>query len=409
MPNATIPELGVVNKIVLQVIDVHGNTTSRHFDIDITPLLPSSKVVSIPDENLAAAVREELGLASGAPITNLDMLRLSELRAVGRQITNLTGLEHAIYLRYLKLLDNQINDLTVISQLPSLRELDIGGNKIRDITPLKVLTDLRALLLWNNSISDIAVLTSLPSLDALSIGDNPIRDIRPVWELTQVRYLSLSSLEIRDLSPLTKFTNLSQLTLGHNQVSDITPLAGLTGLTELNLNNNQISDVTPLTALINLRMLNLVQNPIKVKDRKPLFALLEKNPDVKIFLKHGGEPLPVTLFHFRAELTDAGTVLKWITESELDNAGFYIYRSETKEGEFKVVNPTLIQGAGTTNERNEYAWTDTTAKPNTVYYYRIEDVSHAGVRKQLVTGRMRGFVSATGKLTTKWADLKAQD
>ena len=111
-------------------------------------------------------------------------------------------------------------------------------------------------------------------------------------------------------------------------------------------------------------------------------------------------------FHFRAELTDAGVVLKWTTESELDNAGFYIYRSDTKDGEFKVVNPTMVQGAGTTSERNEYTWTDTTAKPNTVYYYQIGDVSHAGVRKRLATVPLKGLVSASGKLLTRWADLK---
>ena len=135
---------------------------------------------------------------------------------------------------------------------------------------------------------------------------------------------------------------------------------------------------------------------------------MEKNPDVKIYLKYGGEPLPVTLSYFRAEHTDTGVVLKWTTESEVDNAGFYIYRSATKDGEFKVVNPTMIQGAGTTGERNAYTWTDTTAKPNTMYFYQIEDVSHAGVRKQLATVRLRGLVSAKGKLTTRWADLKMQ-
>ena len=84
-------------------------------------------------------------------------------------------------------------------------------------------------------------------------------------------------------------------------------------------------------------------------------------------------------------------------------------RSQEKNGKFKVLNSKLIQGAGTTGERNTYIWTDTTAKPNTVYYYRIEDVSHAGVRKQLATVRLKGFVSATGKLTTSWADLKIQE
>ena len=118
-----------------------------------------------------------------------------------------------------------------------------------------------------------------------------------------------------------------------------------------------------------------------------------------------GGVLPVDLSYFRAERTDAGVVVKWTTESELDNAGFNILRGETKNGTFKVVNRTLIQGAGTTSERTEYAWKDTTAKPNIAYYYRIEDVSHAGVRKQLATVRLRGLVSARDKLTT-WANLK---
>ena len=121
------------------------------------------------------------------------------------------------------------------------------------------------------------------------------------------------------------------------------------------------------------------------------------------------EPVPVTLSHFRAERTDTGVFLKWTTESELDNAGFYILRSKTKNGTFKAVNPTLIQGAGTTSERHTYTWTDTTAKPNVAYYYRIEDISHAGVPKQLATVRMRGLVSASGKLTTMWANLKVQN
>ncbi len=121
-----------------------------------------------------------------------------------------------------------------------------------------------------------------------------------------------------------------------------------------------------------------------------------------------GGVLPVTLSYFRAEHTAKGVMIKWTTESEIDNAGFYIYRSPTKDGEFKVVNSTLIQGAGTTGERNTYTWTDTTAKPNVVYYYRIEDVSYAGDRKQLATVRMKGHVSAGGKLIQTWGDLKTK-
>ena len=118
--------------------------------------------------------------------------------------------------------------------------------------------------------------------------------------------------------------------------------------------------------------------------------------------------LPVSLSSFRAEKTLAGILLKWTTESELDNAGFNILRSRTQTGEFKQINTKLIKGAGTTGERNTYTWTDTTATPNTVYYYRIEDVSHAGARQQLATVRLKGLVSAKDKLITQWSQLKSK-
>ena len=120
-----------------------------------------------------------------------------------------------------------------------------------------------------------------------------------------------------------------------------------------------------------------------------------------------GGALPVQLSQFRPDLTETDTVvIQWMTESEMDNAGFNILRSQTRTGEFKVINAQLIPGAGTTAERNTYTWTDTTAKPNVAYYYQIEDVSFDGERQTLATVRLRGLVSVKGKLTTQWGELK---
>ena len=122
-----------------------------------------------------------------------------------------------------------------------------------------------------------------------------------------------------------------------------------------------------------------------------------------------GSPLPVELSSFRPKRTEIGTVtISWSTESELNNAGFNILRSETRDGVFQIINPTLIPGAGTTSERQRYDFTDTTAKQNVVYYYQIEDVSLDGVRQTLVTARLKGQVSASDKLTTTWGNLKTQ-
>ena len=120
-----------------------------------------------------------------------------------------------------------------------------------------------------------------------------------------------------------------------------------------------------------------------------------------------GEALPVTLSSFRAQLNKNGKIiLSWITESEIDNAGFNILRSQSKQGPFVRGNSKLIQGAGTTGKRSSYTWTDTTAKPDVAYYYRIEDVSFSGFRNQLATVRTRGHVFASGRFITKWGDLK---
>ena len=124
-----------------------------------------------------------------------------------------------------------------------------------------------------------------------------------------------------------------------------------------------------------------------------------------------GGPLPVSLSKFRpVRNQETGHVdITWITESELNNAGFNILRSEAKTGEYKVINVKgIIAGHGTTSEKHVYTFTDTTAKPNVVYYYQIEDVSVNGLRTTLTTTHLRGHVGAAGKLTTTWGDLKLQ-
>ena len=117
-------------------------------------------------------------------------------------------------------------------------------------------------------------------------------------------------------------------------------------------------------------------------------------------------PLPVSLSYFRPTLENGEIVIRWTTESELDNAGFNILRSDSKDGEFKQVNSELVQGAGTTGERNTYKWVDETAKLGVVYYYQIEDVSFAGEHQTLTTTKLKGLISAGNKRTLIWGELK---
>ena len=122
-----------------------------------------------------------------------------------------------------------------------------------------------------------------------------------------------------------------------------------------------------------------------------------------------GGVLPVELSHFRpARDTQTGAVvITWSTQSELNNAGFFIKRSQQRDGEFTVINAAMIPGAGTTSEKQFYTYTDTTAYPNVVYYYQIEEVSLDGNRQTLTRAvRLKGHVSVAGKATTTWGELK---
>ena len=120
-----------------------------------------------------------------------------------------------------------------------------------------------------------------------------------------------------------------------------------------------------------------------------------------------GGALPVELSSFNVGLTDEGAVvLTWTTESEVDNAGFNLRRSEQRASGFKLINAALIAGAGTTGERQTYTFTDTSAKPGVEYYYQIEEVAFDGKREMLVTRLLPGPVSAANRMLTTFGEVK---
>ena len=122
-----------------------------------------------------------------------------------------------------------------------------------------------------------------------------------------------------------------------------------------------------------------------------------------------GGALPVELSSFSMTRTEAGAVvLTWTTESEVDNAGFNLRRSEKRASGFTLLNPALIAGAGTTGERQTYTFTDTSAKPGIEYYYQIEEVAFDGKPETLVTRLLPGPVSAANRMLTTFGEMKRQ-
>ena len=266
-----------------------------------------AQTVRMPDANLAAVVRDALGLARGAPITRQAMQRLTFLdaqsykvrEATGQegQIENITGLEQAGQLKRLWLGGNRIRDIRLLSRLTQLEELSIWYNQISDIGPLAGLKQLRVLEISDNPINDFSPLGGLARLQRLGISvqrindlrrhvdltrlqslrlygsGNQIEDLHLLANLTQLTNLSISDAQLRDLSFLERLTQLEELDFFENKISDLKPLANLTQLEGLGLYANEISDLKPLANLTQLRWLDLGWN--QISDLKPLAGLTQ--------------------------------------------------------------------------------------------------------------------------------------
>ncbi len=247
--------------VTLSVVDATGHLSWEDYPIDMNVLLRTSRVVSIPDVNLAAAIRNELGLSGRTRITHLDMLSLTGLNAAHKQIVQLDGLEHAKNLKRLSLGFNQITDLSPLAQLRGLEELSLAYNPVEDLTLITGLTQLRSLEVrgYNirNATLDLNLFKAFPDLVVLNIGANGITDITPLAHLKRLRYFAASGNQIQDITTLAQMPNLVALELWDNSVRDLTPLKGLIHLERLGLPGNPITDLTPISGLKRLKDLDI--------------------------------------------------------------------------------------------------------------------------------------------------------
>jgi hypothetical protein len=77
--------------------------------------------------------------------------------------------------------------------------------------------------------------------------------------------------------------------------------------------------------------------------------------------------------------SQSGTVVvEWTTESEVNLAGFNIYRSESPDGPYAKLNDSLIPAAPDPIAGGSYSYTDATAESGVTYYYQLEDVELDG-------------------------------
>lgn len=130
--------------------------------------------------------------------------------------------------------------------------------------------------------------------------------------------------------------------------------------------------------------------PIRCSDRDSLSGVMQR-------VEMTNRVNPVELSHFSGLAKPGAIRLTWLTESETDNLGFNVWRSEESDGGYRQINDSMIPGAGNSQDPHTYEFEDGEVKPAVTYYYKLEDVDYSGNRQShgpyrvVASGQPAGF------------------
>lgn len=103
----------------------------------------------------------------------------------------------------------------------------------------------------------------------------------------------------------------------------------------------------------------------------------------------------VELATFETATNPKEVKIHWTTASEIDNAGFNLYRSESEHGEYIRINDTLIPAEGSPIQGASYEFVDKDVRNRRIYYYKLEDIDIYG------SSTFHGPASATPRVLSR--------
>jgi formylglycine-generating enzyme required for sulfatase activity len=246
-------------------------------------LSAGAQEVSIPDPGLNAAIREALQKPNG-PLTESDLLSLTNLSAGLRNISSVEGLESARNLRILDLDNNSITNFTIASVLTNLSILDLFNNHLGSfvlsnaspsITIIDIalnslvqcslpdgLTNLDTLFLQGNALANFNLPARLTRLTQLDLSDNSLTSLALRADMSNLRSVDTSFNQLTNLTLQPNLRRLVSLTLDFNPLQTLSLPSGLTNLSEFFARDNQLTNLTFPADMTNLSFVDIADNQL---------------------------------------------------------------------------------------------------------------------------------------------------
>ncbi len=71
-------------------------------------------------------------------------------------------------------------------------------------------------------------------------------------------------------------------------------------------------------------------------------------------------------------------IITWSTESEVETAGFHVYRANQEDGPYEKVTKNLIESKGDPFTGGEYEFRDPNVEAGLTYFYQLEELETTG-------------------------------
>lgn len=225
------------------------------------PKLALAQEVTIPDPGLNAAIRDALQKPNG-PLTEQDLLTLTNLSALSRHVQSIAGLEAAQNLVALDLEDNQIASLDFPTNLTRLVTLDLSENQFSNLALPGGLTNLTKLRLEVGALTNLTLPAGLTALSELRLGFNQLTQLVLPPDLTNLTVLSAYQNHLTNVTLPAHLENLNWLDVSGNEFASLALPAGLTNLIFLNVGQNLLPHFSVPADLANLMSLRLDGNQL---------------------------------------------------------------------------------------------------------------------------------------------------
>ena len=235
---------------------------------DFTPPIFATNSVQFEEPLIEQAVRQTLGIPKNAPITEEDLLSVTELYIFGDIVTTnseafyakkdefvsqkinvhngtiqtLNDLTHLKNLKIIRIEMQDITDIAPLSQLEALEEVDLNHNPIADVSPLAGLFSLRAVCVFDSRVSDFSSLASCPLLVNIDAGKTRVTSFDAFAGLSGLTFLKVTFAPLSSLAGIDSLAGLERLELGDVQDHDLTPLLKMPLLKEVCLLEGQRTD-----------------------------------------------------------------------------------------------------------------------------------------------------------------------